>query len=121
MSVDAVVGDVELATDEPLGDRGLGPVEDLVERGVPGQPVGLLRPERQAILLGLAVQLGGRVRLRGEVVGWWIPGWPFGVGLRHDCEPSHLARCSNVALGCPQFSTWSHAVALPEWHRTLWP
>ena len=54
MPVDAVVGDVELAADEPLGDRGLRPVQHLGERRLPGQPVGLLRPERQPVRLGLA-------------------------------------------------------------------
>ena len=57
--VDAVVGDVELAADEPLRERRLRPVQHLVERRVPGQPVGLLRPERQPVGLGLAVQLLG--------------------------------------------------------------
>ena len=59
VAVDAVVGDVELAADEPLGDRRVGPVQHLGERCVPGQPVGLLGPERQPVLLGLAVQLVG--------------------------------------------------------------
>ena len=72
VSVDAVVGDVELAADEPLRDGGFRPVEDLVERGVPGQSVGLFRPECQAVFFGLGGQLGGRVGLRCEVVGWWI-------------------------------------------------
>src|SRR4029450_642507 len=30
---------------------------------------------------------------------WGVCGWPFGVGLRHVCEPSHLAGGSNGALG----------------------
>jgi hypothetical protein len=35
VAVDAVVGDVELAADEPLGERRLRPVQHLGERGVP--------------------------------------------------------------------------------------
>ena len=44
--VHAVVGDVEFSTDEPLGDRGAGPVQNLGEGGVPGQSVRLGGPER---------------------------------------------------------------------------
>ena len=102
VAVNAVVGDVELAADEPLGHRCLGPVQHLVERGVPGQPVGLFRPERQPILLGLAVQLSGRIGLRGEVVGRRISGQTFGVVIGHICEPSHPAIASTLPCSASQ-------------------
>ena len=89
VAVDAVVGDVELAADEPLGERRLRPVQYLVERGVPGQPVGLLRPERQPVGLGLAVEVFSRVGLRGELGGRRVCGLNFGVRVRHICERSH--------------------------------
>ncbi len=63
VAVHAVVGDVELAADEPLRDRCAGPVQHLVERRLPGQPLGLSAPERQPVRVGLVVQLGRRVRL----------------------------------------------------------
>ena len=90
MAVDAVVRDVELAADEPLGDGGFRPVQYLIEGCVPGQPVGLFRPERQVILLGLAVQLFGRVGRCGEVIGRRISGRNLGVLFGHVCERSHL-------------------------------
>ncbi len=52
MAVDTVVGNVELAADEPFGERRARPVQHLGKRCVPGQPVGLLGPKRQPI--GLA-------------------------------------------------------------------
>ncbi len=66
--VDAVVGDVELAADEPLGDGGFRPVEDLGRTVCPMTTGWPARPERQPVFLGLAVQLVGRVGLRGELV-----------------------------------------------------
>jgi hypothetical protein len=39
------------------------------ERGLPGQPVRLLSPERQPILLGLGIQLARRVGISREVGG----------------------------------------------------
>ena len=64
--VDAVVGDVELPAGEPLGERQV-PLERLGERGRPVDPLARpLRPERLEIGLGLHVQVGGGVRLRGE-------------------------------------------------------
>ncbi len=61
VAVDAVVGDVELPVGEPFGVRGVGPVQDLGERGGPGQPAGLLGPE------GIRVGGGPRIRLFAEV------------------------------------------------------
>ena len=55
--VHAVVRDTELAADEPLGERRLRPVQHVGERRLPGQPVGLLRPERQPVLLDRRVPL----------------------------------------------------------------
>jgi hypothetical protein len=70
VTVDAVVGDVELAAYEPLGERGVGPVEHLVPLLVPVQRLGLLRPEALVVLVGL-LEDGGVVddRVGGEVLG----------------------------------------------------
>ena len=58
MPVDAVVGDVELAADEPLGERQV-PLEGRVERPRPVDPLaGESRPEGLGVGLGLVVQLG---------------------------------------------------------------
>ena len=51
VAVDAVDRDVEFAADEPLRERRVRPVEDLVEIGVPIQAPALLRPELEACLL----------------------------------------------------------------------
>ena len=53
VAVDAVVGDVELAAHEPLGERRVGPVEDLVPLLVPVQRLRLLGPEALRVGLGL--------------------------------------------------------------------
>jgi len=45
MPVDTVIGDVELAAHEPLGEGRVAPVENLVPLGVPVQSLGLFRPE----------------------------------------------------------------------------
>ena len=65
--VDAVVGDVQLAADEPLGERRL-PVEHLVPLLVPVQPVGLLGPERLAVGVGAGVPVLRGVGLGGELL-----------------------------------------------------
>ena len=65
VAVDAVVGDVELAADEPLRERGL-PVEHLPERLRPGQPLRLLGPEPIAVGVGALVPLFRGVGLLGE-------------------------------------------------------
>ena len=65
VAVHAVVGDVELAADEPLGERRL-PVEHLVPALRPREPVGLLGPERLAVGVGAVVPVGRRVGLIGE-------------------------------------------------------
>ena len=57
VAVHAVVGDVELAVREPLGDGCVGPVEYLGERSVPVESARLLGPECQSILLRLGVEI----------------------------------------------------------------
>ena len=98
VAVDAVVGDVELAADEPLGERRLRPVQHLGERCRPRQPVGLLRPERQPVLLGLV----GTARRRRWPARRTLSdgGYDAVLGLRlgHPPEPSRvtirpLGRC----------------------------
>ena len=53
--VDAVVGDVELAADEPLRERGVASPAPGPELLRPVQPVGLLGPERLAVGVGPVV------------------------------------------------------------------
>ena len=60
VAVEAVVGDVELAADEPLGVRQL-PVADRLPVGGPVEQLGgLPGPEALVVLGGLVVQLGAR-------------------------------------------------------------
>ena len=64
--VDAVVGDVELAADEPLGERQV-PLEGRLERLRPSRPArGRAAPRRPRSPLGLVVEVGRRVGLGGE-------------------------------------------------------
>ena len=65
--VDAVVGHVQPAADEPLRERGVGPVEHLVPLLRPGQPFGRLGPEAQPVLRRPVVGVGLDVRLFGEL------------------------------------------------------
>ena len=95
VTVHAVVRHVELAADEPLGERRLRPVQHLGERRLPGQPVGLLCPERQPVLLGFAVQLSGRVGVARELRRRRIRGRNFGVRLGHTVSLV-TERCINV-------------------------
>ena len=66
MPVHAVDGRVELAAGEPLGERGPGPVKDLVPRFIPGKPLGFVRPEGEAVARGLRVNVGRYVSVRGQ-------------------------------------------------------
>jgi len=67
VTIDAVVGDVELATGEPLGE-GQVPLQRRLERLRPADPLAReLRPERLEVAFGLLVQRGLRVCLRGEL------------------------------------------------------
>ena len=100
VAVDAVVRDVELAADEPLGERGIRPVEYVGERGVPGQPVGLLGPECQPVRLGLLVERLGRVGVRGELRGRRIHRLGFHMRLGHGCEGSHPTLHRGWQLTC---------------------
>ena len=69
VAVDAVVGDVELAADEPLGVRRVGPVEHLVPLLLPVEGLGLLLPEALVVLVRLVVdRLVGDDRLLAELV-----------------------------------------------------
>ena len=67
VAVDAVVGDVELAVGEPLGNGGVGPVEYFGERGVPVESASLFGPEAESVLFGGGVELGPGVRRSREL------------------------------------------------------
>ena len=101
--VDAVVGGVDLAADEPLGERRVVPVEDLVPLGLPVETLGLLLPEGQPVLLGLVVRLRGEVGVLGELVRRLEPallvwtGWP---GCRSTRRSSVTPRAQCVLLLC---------------------
>ncbi len=70
VTVQRVVGGVDLAADEPLGERRCGPVQGLGEVLAPGQQLaGLLRPERGTVGVGLGVVGGGDHGMRGEFGG----------------------------------------------------
>ena len=66
VAVDAVVADVQLATDEPLGERQL-PFQGRLERLGPVDPLArALRPEGLEVALGFLVQVGLGVGLGRE-------------------------------------------------------
>ncbi len=68
MSVYAVHAGVEFAASEPGGNRRLGPVECLLEVGVPREQVTcLICPEADRILLGRVIELLRAVGLGHEV------------------------------------------------------
>lgn len=103
MPVDAVVGDVELAVLEPLGERRIRPVQGLGRLLGPGQPTGLLGPEAEPVSLGLFVrlrrdvgvgrQIGGRREpaLFLEQVGQGFVAHDISLskGVRVRCVPGH--------------------------------
>ena len=69
MAIEAVVRDVQLSVGEPLEERCLGIVEDLLRLLEPGDPLQrLLLPEAKPVLLGLFVDLEPSVRLSDELV-----------------------------------------------------
>ena len=67
VAIDAVVGDIEPAADEPLGKWCIGPVENVGERGLPVEAAGLLCPEGQAILRRGGVGISGDIGLGREL------------------------------------------------------
>ena len=62
--VDAVVRHVQLAADEPLGERRIRPVQHLVPLLRPGEPLGLFDPVGEAVggrlLVGIGLDVGVR-------------------------------------------------------------
>jgi len=70
VTVQAVVGGVELAADEPLVERGVRLVEYQVPLGEPVQPPRLALPEPGRVPLGLPIQRGvGDLRMLPEPRG----------------------------------------------------
>ena len=57
MTIDAVIGDIKRAFGEPFRVWRIQPIQQGAERRGPGQPVGLLGPERLWILGGPLVNL----------------------------------------------------------------
>ncbi len=81
VTVEAVLGEVELTAEEPLRVRRL-PLEDLVERLSPEELFRLLRPEPLEVTLRALVDTGVvGVRLGGEVGGRREPAVLLGEGL----------------------------------------
>src|SRR3712207_564230 len=108
--VHAVVGDVELAADEPLGEGRVAPVEDLVPLLGPGEPAALLRPEREAVLRGRVVDVRAGVGVGGELLGRRErPALRRGRRLAH-AVPPHSG-------GAQRGATTSHCGS----HHTVWP
>src|SRR5690606_30593425 len=65
----AVVGDVQFAAHEPLGERWVTPVLDVVPALRPGEPLRLLRPEAQTVLRCPLVDVCLDVGRCGELCG----------------------------------------------------
>ncbi|MDH6225791.1 hypothetical protein M2169_002761 [Streptomyces sp. MJP52] len=97
VTIHAVVGDVERAVLEPLGERRVRPVERLVRLGVPGQAAGLLGPEAEPVSLGLLIRLRRDVGRGGQLGGGCEPALFFEqVGqafVAHDISLSKGVRC----------------------------
>ena len=91
VAVHTVVGDVEPATDEPLGERCLRPIQDFAERGVPGEPAGLFGPEFEPVGLRPAIQVRPGVGSCGEPGRRGVMGLSVGR-FGHGRERSHHAR-----------------------------
>ena len=103
--VDAVPGGVDLAADEPLRERGVVPVEDLVPLGLPVETLGLLLPEAEAVGLGVVVRLRGEVGVLGELVRRLEPallGGQVGQGLARLVAHQSLL----VRSGLPCAAVW---------------
>src|SRR5699024_851412 len=74
MAVEAVVGDVESAADEPLRRRRVRPIEDLTEVLMPvDEHAGLLGPEAQVVGIGTFVLIGADIGGGCELL-WWGKG-----------------------------------------------
>ena len=110
MAVDTVVGGVERAADKPFRERGVGPVEDFVERCAPGDAFGFLGPIRQPVDLGVVIRRGRDIRLCGERCrGIEVPRFICEVAdgiCSHGCSLVELLFCivshatAWVARGC---------------------
>ena len=72
MTVETVVGEIELTIGEPLEERWVGVVEDQGGLGLPGDPgQRLLLPEGEIVGSRLFVDPGLGVGLGGELGRWW--------------------------------------------------
>ena len=86
--IDTVVGHVEFAAAEPLGEGRIRPVEYLSERGVPGQSFRLVRPEIKPVGLGGGIQIGGGIRFSGKLSTRRVNRRGVGVRVGHDASVS---------------------------------
>ncbi len=119
MAVQAVVGDVQLAAEEPLGE-GKVPLEDLVERAVPAHVLfRLLCPEGLGVGLCLVVEarigdprLGAELGARSERASLVEQGVDGSLDLAHnnlqtESKQNYLSRInctSGAASASPSFS-----------------
>ncbi len=88
MAIHAVVGDIELAVDEPLRDGRVTPVEHPRPGLLPVQAIGLFGPERVAIGRGPLIQRRVGIRRRGELRGRRVR-VPVVGGFGHLVSSSH--------------------------------
>src|SRR5882672_10231060 len=106
MAIDAVVADVELATDEPLGERQV-PLEGGLEGLRPADRLGGdPRPERLDVAIGLLVEgrLGIRLRRKGRIrresLTLTVEGFDLGALIRAllDAHAGNLLVISRAAI-----------------------
>ena len=102
--VDAVVRRVEASADEPLGEWSVAPVEDLVERLGPADPLSLLGPEGEPVVGSLVISVRLQVRVLGQV-GRWIEVAVL-VGQIADRVGAHGVSSSGLLCIVSQTSGW---------------
>src|SRR5581483_187315 len=120
--VEAALGDVERGPDEPLGERRVRPVEDLVPALAPGDLLGLLRPEgidvlRRLVDRGVGVGVGGEVGRRRELAVFAEQGVDSRV-VGHVLSP--LPSVTDGRLSPPTLSLPPWPFERPSRLRAIW-